>query len=491
MAALALMVQATASDAGKSLIVAGLARAFARRGLKVAPFKPQNMSNNAAVAVGGEIGRAQALQARAAGLEPRVDMNPVLLKPEGDGRSQLVVRGRPQGSVSARAYYRLKDRLLPEILASFRELARDVDLVLVEGAGSAAEVNLRAADVANMGFATRLGLPVVLVGDVERGGVIASLVGTMALLSAEERALVAGYIVNKFRGDPELFAEARRLISERTGLPCLGVVPWFGEAWRLPAEDVLGLEERARARSEARMVVAVPKLPRIANFDDLDPLAQEPQVALSLVPLERALPPDADLVLLPGSKAVVADLEALHSSGMHACIQAHRRRGGWVVGLCGGYQMLGRWVRDPLGLEGSSAEAPGLGLLAVETVLESDKRVRLRRGLSWLGVEVEGYEIHLGRSFGPGCMRPVVEGEDWRDGARSADDGIWGTYLHGIFANDAFRARFLARLGARAAIAYEAEVERTLDRLAAHLERHLDLDSLIRLAKPPRPSAPR
>ncbi|MGH7061261.1 MAG: cobyric acid synthase, partial [Stellaceae bacterium] len=380
------MLQGTGSDVGKSLLVAGLARAFTRRGLAVRPFKPQNMSNNAAVtADGGEIGRAQALQARACRIAPTTDMNPVLLKPQSENGAQIVVEGRVHGSASAGEYRRMAPSLLPAVLAAFARLAEAADLVLVEGAGSPAEINLRPGDIANMGFAEAADVPVVLVGDIERGGVIAQLVGTWALLGGSERALVAGYIVNKFRGDQRLFEGGIAAIGARTGLRAFGVVPFFAGASLLPAEDSLALAShpaptltlpRGRGRESCEpgedqrpIRIAVPVLPRIANFDDLDPLRAEPGVEIVMVRAGRPLPRDAALVILPGSKATIGDLEFLRREGWDIDLLAHHRQGGRVLGLCGGYQMLGRTVADPLGSEGRAATAPGLGLLEIETVL--------------------------------------------------------------------------------------------------------------------------
>ena len=354
------MLQGTGSDVGKSLLVAGLCRAYTRRGLRVRPFKPQNMSNNAAVtADGGEIGRAQALQARACGVPASCDMNPVLLKPQTDAGSQLVVQGEVWGNARAREYYRLKSRLLPRILESFERLGRDADLVLVEGAGSAAEVNLRAGDVANMGFAEAADVAVALVGDIDRGGIIASLVGTMALLSSSERARVTAYVVNRFRGDVRLFDSGIEVIGRKTGLPCLGVVPWFERAGRLPAEDSVAVGRNTQPRPGAALRIAVPVLSRIANFDDLDPLVAEPGVEVQFVEPGRALPGDADLVVLPGSKATIGDMRFLRSQGWDVDLHAHLRRGGWLLGLCGGYQMLGRTIRDPDGIEGEPGRRAG------------------------------------------------------------------------------------------------------------------------------------
>jgi adenosylcobyric acid synthase len=482
----AIMFQGTGSDVGKSLLVAGIARALTRRGLKVRPFKPQNMSNNAAVAAGGEIGRAQALQARACGVKPSVDMNPVLLKPQQEAAAQLVIAGRVVGTASARDYHALKPRLLPEILASFARLCDDADIVLVEGAGSPAEVNLRAGDVANMGFAVAADVPVVLVGDIERGGVIASLCGTYALLEPSERARLRGYVVNKFRGDLRLFDGALDTLHERTALPCLGVVPFFPAARQLPAEDGVVLEDWPRSLpSPGRLHIVVPHLPRIANFDDLDPLAAEPAVAIDLISPGRPLPL-ADLVLLPGSKATLADLAALRAEGWDIDIIAHRRRGGHVLGICGGYQMLGRRIADPQGIEGPPGEAPGLGLLDVETVLTAEKVLVETSGVERAsGAAVRGYEMHVGRTTGPDAGRPMLQLAGRADGALSADGRVYGCHLHGLFTSDAFRRAFLTRLGGAgdARLDYEQRVEETLNALAVHLEAHLDIDRLVEIAR--------
>jgi adenosylcobyric acid synthase len=486
----ALMIQGTCSNTGKSLLVAGLCRAFTRRGLRVRPFKPQNMSNNAAVTVdGGEIGRAQALQARACGVQPVVDMNPVLLKPQSDTGAQVVVQGRVLRSCTARDYHALKPHLLPAVLASFARLKAAADLVLVEGAGSPAEVNLRAGDIANMGFARAAGVPVVLVGDIERGGVIAQLVGTALLLEPDEQALLRGYLVNKFRGDPALFDEAHPVIQARTGLRSLGVVTWFEQARDLPKEDMLGLAELAAvARGGGAITVAVPRLPRLANFDDLDPLAAEPDVDLRVLEPGQPVPAATDLVLLPGSKATLADLAALRAAGWDIDILAHARRGGWVLGLCGGYQMLGRTIADPEGVEGAPAELTGLGLLAVDTVLAPGKTLATRTARDVAtGEAVRGYEIHMGRTDGPGRARPMLRLDARSDGAVSSDGRVMGCYLHGLLAADGFRRALLARIRGRAGelVAYEARVEAALDGLAQHLERCLDLDRLLALAGAP------
>ena len=380
MPARALMFQGTGSDVGKSLIVAGLARALTLRGLKVRPFKPQNMSNNAAVtADGGEIGRAQALQARAARTPPSVHMNPVLLKPQSDIGAQVVVQGRIHAhGTKAADYQQMKRELLPFVRDSFARLSSEADIVLVEGAGSASEVNLRDNDIANMGFARAADVPVVLIGDIDRGGVIASLVGTKAVIAPQDAAQVCGFIVNKFRGDPALFASGMACIAQLTGWQALGLVPYFSDARLLPAEDALALEQNRPAKAHAHVRIAVPILPHIANFDDLDPLDAEPAVDLVRVKPGTAIPGDADLIILPGAKATVADLAALRAAGFDIDIAAHVRRGGLVLGLCGGYQMLGRTVADPDGIEGPPGKVEGLGLLDVDTVLSADKS--LERG---------------------------------------------------------------------------------------------------------------
>ena len=483
----AIMLQGTGSDVGKSLLVAGLARAYRARGLAVRPFKPQNMSNNAAVTIdGGEIGRAQALQARAAGVEPTLDMNPVLLKPQSEIGAQVVLRGRILCNADARAYQELKPTLLAEIVASFRRLAEGADLILVEGAGSPAEINLRQGDIANMGFAEAANLPVVLIGDIDRGGVIAQLVGTDAVLAPADRARIVGFLVNKFRGDPSLFAAGLDEVARRTGWHALGLIPWFHEAWRLPAEDAMALDSASWRRPGDGVVrIAVPRLPGISNFDDLDPLRAEPEVALDLVTPGRALPGDADLVLLAGSKTTLGDLAFLREQGWDIDIQAHRRRGGAILGICGGFQMLGERIADSVGLEGAAGEAAGLGLLALRTVLGGAKRLAPAAGTAVeTGAEVSGYLMHVGRSEGADLGRPMLRLGGRPDGAVSPDGRVMGCYLHGLFAADGFRRDFLSALGARAPgrFSYDAAVDASLDKLAAHLAEAVDLDALLDLA---------
>ncbi len=478
-----IMFMGTGSDVGKSLIVAGLCRALANRGLSVAPFKPQNMSNNAAVTQdGGEIGRAQALQARAARKAPVTAMNPVLLKPEGETGSQVVVRGQRRASLSARQYWAHRGQLLPEVLVAFHELARDTDYILVEGAGSASEVNLRAGDIANFGFARAADMPVILIGDIHRGGVIASIVGTLAVIDPADAALVRASLINKFFGDPALFENGKAFLETRTGLPCFGPVPYFAEAARLPAEDALALE--TYSGGQGAFHIAVPRLPRIANFDDLDPLRAEPGITLTLVQPGEHIPRNADLVLLPGSKATRADLAALRANGWDIDIAAHHRSGGLVLGICGGYQMLGRTIADPDGIEGVPGTSAGLGLLDVETVLAPVKQLRTETATHLAsGEALTGYHMHMGVTEGPARQRPFARVGDDFEGAISADGRVMGTYLHGLFAADGFRRAFLGN-AASSDLAYEDSIEEALDRFAAHLENHLDIDKLLGLAGP-------
>jgi adenosylcobyric acid synthase len=482
----AIMLMGTGSDVGKSLLCAGLARAFTLRGLKVRPFKPQNMSNNAAVTVdGGEIGRAQALQALAAKVPPTVHMNPVLLKPESGTGAQIIVQGKRAATMSARDYFRRRLDYLPAVLDSFSKLAEECDLIIVEGAGSPAETNLRDGDIANMGFAATAGIPALLVGDIHRGGVIASVVGTFNVISTEDAGRIKGIIINNFHGDPSLFEEGLRLIELHSKRPCLGVVPHFNDARKLPAEDALSLEKAASTGAGA-FRICVPRLPRIANFDDLDPLKLEPGVTLTMLQPGDILPADTDLVILPGSKSTIADLNFLKEQGWHIDIAAHVRRGGKVLGICGGYQMLGRLIHDAHGLEGPAGTAEGLGLLDVETELLEDKtltRVTARHMQS--GTAMETYEIHLGRTHGRDTARPFATIQGRNEGATATDGRVMGTYLHGTFTSDDFRRAFLASLGVQTGQeGYAHTIEETLDALAAHMEASLDLDRLLSLAGP-------
>ncbi len=479
----ALMLQGTGSDVGKSVLVAGLCRAFANRGLIVLPFKPQNMSNNAAVTIdGGEIGRAQALQAIACRVEPHSDMNPVLLKPQADRTSQLIVHGRVRGTLGSGNFREARGLLLAEVLESYERLHAASDLVVVEGAGSPAEINLRAGDIANMGFARAANVPVILVGDIDRGGVIASVVGTRTVIDPADAAMIRGFLINKFRGDPALFADGYREIERRSGWRGFGLIPWLGAASRLPSEDAVILERPADPR-DGRKLIACPILPRISNFDDLDPFKLEPGVELIMVSPGRPIPAEAAMIVLSGSKATIADLAALRAEGWDIDIRAHHRRGGLIVGLCGGYQMLGRRIADPLGIEGAAAEVEGLGLLDIETVLSPAKTLRHVQGIA-LGAAVKGYEMHMGETSGPGTTRPfAVLAGGTRDGAVNRGGNVIGSYLHGAFASSDLRQALLARIGAAGgARDYHADVDAALDAIAADLAVHADLDGLLALA---------
>ncbi len=473
------MIQGTGSNVGKSLLVAGLCRHFTNQGLKVRPFKPQNMSNNAAVTTdGGEIGRAQALQAIACKTEPTAHMNPVLLKPEGETGSQLIVQGQRKGSFKAKDFYKQKQGLMQPVLQSYEVLKQDADLVIVEGAGSASEMNLRQNDIANMGFALATNVPVYLAADIDRGGVLASIVGTHALLPKEERALIKGYIINKFRGDPSLFTTAQDLITEHTAWPSLGVCPWFQAANLLPAEDSQDLEP-SQTKTSGTIKIAVPITPRIANFDDLDPLKAEPTIKLELINPGTPLPLDADLIILAGSKATISDLHFLYDQGWDTDIKAHVRRGGFVLGLCGGYQMLGTTIKDPLKLESDCAEIKGLDLLNVETTLTPTKTLT-QTNATFNREPFTAYEMHMGETTGPDCDHPLFHTPNGPEGATHPTKLVMGTYLHGLFQENTFREKFLQTIQQNhtSSVRYKDQIETTLDKFAAHLNTHLKLDDL-------------
>ncbi|WHO37112.1 cobyric acid synthase [Sphingobium sp. AP49] len=478
----AIMLQGTGSDVGKSVLVAGLCRALVRRGYNVRPFKPQNMSNNAAVTVdGGEIGRAQALQAIACGVVAHTDMNPVLLKPQADRTSQLIVHGQVRGRLGSGNFRAARGQLLGAVLASYERLKAQCDIVVVEGAGSPAEINLRAGDIANMGFARAANVPVLLVGDIDRGGVIAAIVGTKAVIDPADAAMIHGFLINKFRGDPTLFEDGYRQIETLAGWRGFGVVPWLDETTRLPSEDAVVLE-RAAPTHHARTLIACPILPRISNFDDLDPLKLDTGVELRMIPPGQPIPSEAALIVLPGSKATIADMVAMRAQGWDIDILAHHRRGGAIFGICGGYQMLGRHIIDPEGIEGPAGMIEGLGLLDVETRLTSGKRLVQVDGVA-LGAPFTGYEMHIGETSGMDCMRPFARIDGQPDGAVSADGRVMGTYVHGLLASGAMRAAMLARIGVEAgSVDYDRSVDMALDAIAAQLETHLDIDAIVALA---------
>ncbi len=472
------MIQGTGSNVGKSLLVAGICRALTLRGLTVRPFKPQNMSNNAAVSdEGGEIGRAQALQALACKTRSNVHMNPVLLKPESETGAQVIVQGQRLTTARARDYAKLKPTLLAATLDSFARISKTADIVIIEGAGSPAEINLRQGDIANMGFAEAADLPVILVGDIDRGGVIAQIVGTKSVISKDDSSRIKGFIVNKFRGDPRLFDTGYDEIKTRTTWSGLGTIPWFEDCHKLPAEDALDI----RSSGSGSFKIAVPQLSRMANFDDLDPLAAEPGIELCMVKPGQALPGDADIVVLPGSKSTISDLKFFQKQGWDVDLHAHFRRGGRILGICGGYQMLGKIISDPQGIEGPPTQIDGLGYLDITTGMTAQKRLgQVTAQHVESGLTMQGYEIHIGTTSGPDCQRPMFRVGNRDEGAASPDGRISGTYLHGLFSNDRFRAAWLGR--GETGVNYAGMVDSVLDGLAAHLEKHLDIDQLLTIA---------
>ena len=489
MGAHTLMVQGTTSDAGKSTLVAGLCRVLRRRGVRVAPFKPQNMALNSAVgADGGELGRAQALQAQAAGILPTVDLNPVLLKPSTDRQCQVIIHGRAVGEMGAWQYHEFKRRAREAVLTSYGRLCEAYEFVVVEGAGSPAEINLRDGDIANMGFAEAVDCPVVLIADIDRGGVFAHIVGTLALLSESERNRIRGFVINRFRGDLSLLQPGLDWLERHTGKPVLGVLPYL-HGLHLDAEDGISREAPAAsgrpgtARPAADLLrVVVPVLPRISNHTDFEPLAQHPQVQLHYVDA-AAQPPPADLIILPGSKSVRADLDWLRAHGWVEYLERHLRYGGKVLGICGGLQMLGRAIADPEGVEGSAGESPGLGWLDLTTALLPGKRLCNVSGrLQPDGARVRGYEIHVGRTHGPALERPAVLLDDGRpDGAISADGQVMATYVHGVFEEAAACAALLRWAGLSRPVEVDHGVrrEQMLDRLADTIESACDLGRLL------------
>lgn len=472
-----LMIQGTTSDAGKSTLVAGLCRCFARRGIKVAPFKPQNMALNSAVAAdGGEIGRAQAVQAQAAGIASSHHMNPVLLKPNSDTGSQVIIQGYAIDTMEAGRYHDYKSVAKKAVLESHARLSQNYTTILVEGAGSPAEINLRENDIANMGFAEAVDCPVILVADIDRGGVFAHIIGTMALLSSSEQQRIIGFVINRFRGDIALLQSGLDWLEKETGKPVLGVLPYL-HGLHLEAEDAITTQQVDKTLDTLQVIV--PVLPRISNHTDFDPLRLHPQVNLQFIGLEET-PPPADLIIIPGSKSVCADLTALRQAGWESAILRHLRYGGRVLGICGGFQMLGQRIDDPLGLEGEGIA--GLGLLDIETTLEPEKTLRNVSGYLDNTI-VSGYEIHAGVSKGKGLNNPLIQFDDYTDGARSPDNQIWGTYLHGIFELPSACDALLRWAGLEKPTTpdYHAKREADLERLADVIDEYIDFDRIMEI----------
>ena len=495
MPARTLMIQGTSSSVGKSLLVTALCRRFAQYGVRVAPFKAQNMSNNAAVCSdGAEIGRSQFVQAVAAGVEPTAMMNPILLKPEGNARSQVIVMGRPWRSLAAGEYYGHKQALWDVVTTVLDRLRAAYELVIIEGAGSPAELNLQAGDVVNMAVAQYTRAPVLLAGDIDRGGIFAQLLGTVWLLAPEHRALVRGLVVNKFRGNLALFTDGARILEARSGLPVLGVVPFLPDVY-LPEEDSATLDESIRSASPhpETIDIAVLRLPRIANFDDFSPLAAEAGVSLRYVSSHATLgQPHA--IILPGTKSTMADLLWLREQGLDQAIITLAAGGTAVVGICGGYQMLGKRIRDPHGVESSQPDMPGLGLLPVETLFACTKTThqvtaQMRGGPGWLASlhshMIQGYEMHMGHTVSQHPWLDITRRShtsvSQQDGATDATGRVWGCYLHGLFVNDALRHAWLRSLGwtpPRQLISPAGAFQLTLDTLAKHVEAHLNMEQL-------------
>lgn len=487
MSPLTIMIQGAGSNVGKSLLVASLGRAFTNRRYKVAPFKPQNMSNNSSVTKEGkEIGRAQSLQALACKIDPSIHMNPILLKPESQRQSQIIVQGKVHSTIEARDYINLKHELMKPVMDSFQILAKSYDMIIVEGAGSPAEINLRKDDIANMGFARNSNTPVILIGDIDRGGVIAQLVGTRQVLAKEDRAMIKGFIINKFRGSTELFEEGYRYIEEQTGWEGFGILPWIESASNLPSEDSLSLTT-SKAGKKGILNVYYLALDKIANFDDLDPLKNHPDIVVRPVRPGKPLPAQADLVIIPGSKSTRSDIEFIRKQGWDHDLISYYRRGGRILGLCGGYQILGNSISDLYGIEGKPGSLPGLGLLDVSTKMEPVKNVGVTKA-KWQDNFFQAYEIHKGQTTGPDCDRCFAQTEiagKWHnEGATSPDGRVQGTYLHGLFIDDNFRSSYLdsCKMGL-SDYNYNDLIENTLDQMADHTEEHLQLDRILALMK--------
>ena len=474
-----IMFQGTGSNVGKSIIVAGLCRAAKRRGILVAPFKPQNMSNNAAVTQDNkEIGRAQAFQCFASGIHPHSDVNPILLKPESNSVTQIIVNGHLYKTIKAKEYLEVKKELLTPVLDSYNRLKKKYDLILVEGAGSPAEINLRKNDIANMGFANAANIPVILIGDIERGGVIAQILGTKIILSRKDLNNIVGFIINKFRGDPELFFDGYSYINQKTSWPGLGIIPWFAKHNDFPAED--SYEIRSSEKPNSLKIVCL-CLPRISNYDDLDPLSQEKNVSLKMLKAGEAIPGDARLVIIPGSKSTIADLSFIREQKWDVDLLAHLNRGNFVLGICAGYQMLGKKIDNTLGQEGKPSMIEGLNILDVDTVLTTTKTLtRVLAKHSTSGINFEGYEIHIGKTKGNDCDKPFAIVNNENEGAVSENGCVMGSYLHGMFKNNDFRSNFLNKIGFKSSnLDYSKNVDQSLNNFADFLEENINVSEIF------------
>jgi len=474
-----IMFQGTGSNVGKSILVAGLCRVAKRRGISVAPFKPQNMSNNAAVTIdNGEIGRAQAFQCFASGIEPKSEMNPILLKPESNSLTQIIVNGRFYKTIRANEYSQIKKELLTPVLNSFNSLKNKYDLVLVEGAGSPAEINLRNNDIANMGFANAANIPVILIGDIERGGVIAQILGTKVILSITDSNRVAGFLINKFRGDPALFFDGYNYIVKNTSWSGFGVLPWFEKHNDFPAEDSYEITSSEKPNS---LKIVCLCLPRISNYDDLDPLSQEKNVSLIMLKAGEAIPGDARLVIIPGSKSTISDLKFIRTQKWDIDLLAHKNRGNYVLGICAGYQMLGNVIDNSKGQEGNPSIVNGLNMLEINTVLTLEKTLnRVNANDYKTGINFDGYEIHIGKTNGNDCKNPFAIINNKFEGAVSKDGLIMGSYLHGMFVNNKFRSMFLKKLGFQTSnLNYSSKVDQSLNEFADLIEDHINVSEIF------------
>ena len=474
-----IMFQGTGSNVGKSIIVAGLCRAAKRRGISVAPFKPQNMSNNAAVTQDNkEIGRAQAFQCFASGINPHSDVNPILLKPESNSATQIIVNGNLYKTINAKEYLDVKKELLIPVLESFNSLKNKYDLVLVEGAGSPAEINLRKNDIANMGFANAANIPVILIGDIERGGVIAQILGTQRILSRKDLSNIVGFIINKFRGDPELFFDGYNYINKKTSWPGLGIIPWFAKYNDFPAEDSYEIKSSEKPNS---LKVVCLCLPRISNYDDLDPLSQEKNVSLKMLKAGEAIPGDTRLVIIPGSKSTIEDLNFIREQKWDIDLLAHLNRGNFILGICAGYQMLGKSIDNTLGQEGNPSIVEGLKILDTNTVLTAKKTLtRVSAKHIATGIDFDGYEIHIGQTVGNDCNQPFATVNNKNEGAVSKNGLVMGSYLHGMFENNKFRSNFLKKIGFESSnLDYSKNVDQSLNDFADFLEENLNVSEIF------------
>ncbi len=475
------MFQGTGSNVGKSIFVAGLCRLAKKKKFSVAPFKPQNMSNNSFVTDdGGEIGRSQAFQAFACGIKPHSDMNPILLKPESNSRTQIIVKGKVYKTIHSKNFKFYKKRLLEFAFESYQNLKKKYKLILVEGAGSPAEINLRTNDLANMGFATKAKIPVILIGDIDRGGVIAQIVGTNVVLSQNDKKLISGFIINKFRGNLEMFKKGYDIIRKRTGWTGYGILPWYENCSYFPPEDSFDIIFK---KKKTKIKIACLQLSRISNFDDLNPLSQEPEVSVSMIKAGCRIPNDVDLIIIPGSKSTIDDLKFLKKNKWHLDLKKHLRLGKKILGICAGYQILGKEIIDDFLIESTSKNVKGLGLLNVVTKMEKKKKtIKVSAFHQETGQSFNGYEIHIGKTKGADCIRAFSTIDGKKDGAISSNGLVMGSYIHGMFEDNKFRSIFLKKLfGINSAINYSKSLNENLNKFSSLIENNINIKELLNL----------